>query len=88
MDTSTYVLPATAMELVATVTCPADRLVLVSQVGKRRLHLPRQWVELRLSDWGVLLANGWTQAQLADLTGLSRARVCQLSAKARRECPA
>lgn len=86
MDTSAYVvpatLPATTDELVASVTCPMTRLVLVSSVGKSRFYLPKPWVRLRLADLGEVLRSGRTQAELVALTGLSRARMSQLCAKA------
>ncbi len=83
MDTSLNVLlPASPEELIAAVSSPQDRVVMVSQVGKRRNYLSRPWAELRLSDWRKLLDSGCTQSRLVDLTGLSRARVSVLSGKA------
>ncbi len=85
----TYALPATPHELEVAVTCPITRLVLItrSKAGKNGSYLPKQWVVPRLTYLAQALTSGCSQAKLVELTGLSRARVSQLSAKALERVP-
>ncbi len=83
MDVLASRLPATPAELVQAEPNPVARVVLITQSGQHPWgNLPKQWADQRLEDIAAALQAGVTQAQLVDMTGLSRPRMSQLCEKA------